>query len=790
MFVGVRIGMSPGATTPGAPGDPVPPLPGGSGTVDLSSGASLAFPEGNLEQDLAGSQLALQTTWSAAADGNNLFFPLSADGVTAFFAHLRLPMELRNTSNRFALVSGFSDSSSDFFTLSYFGAAQGTPGLRNRMVAGVRTQTASSLEITEEDFLIVATTGASATQLRLDWYGPDGSRHAGGLSGSFGPVNISSTDGFFTLGANAGVAADPMPADGYPDNVALGWPGEIRACGFVKSGEPGVPIPEAVWQEIATGDDVAAALSGTVPLFLRVFDGTAASLAAPGPGDMTHASTAWPLVASLRPGGSVGRSALSGWLRPDRHADGFVYGIAAGETSREVTLAGTADAALDGQAVRVRLVYEDGTIAVDWTSLGTISGGAFSGTVSVPYGLDRGWIGATQYDLGDGEIVAEDRDRWGVGWKIMPLGQSQLAVHMLKITHRGRKTSNALVSYAHENPRMVNSPASLLPSLHRLGRGWTLSDGASAFADQLAALGVGCPVMILPDAVDGTGPDSLLDDSSGARNWSELSGRLAAFGHDVSCVVMNWATQGWSTRGSVAETLEALIYGTGSYGGTVDHCLNDELRAGWQFGLSPATRHAQGNHEYARQPQIDYANAAGLSVGLPVSDYAITTLDDVHPDGNKTGNITMGARLALLAAQMMGVATPAKPHFTGAMRAGGTIAVSVSLPNGGSLYSPAPTALTGFQVDEGSGWTGAGFTAAINGNAVLLTRDSGAFPAGTQLRYLANGETRNGLDGTDEDRIVSGMLYETWAGDILGLGVPVLGSVSGGAWVSGWSAVT
>ncbi len=94
---------------------------------------------------------------------------------------------------------------------------------------------------------------------------------------------------------------------------------------------------------------------------------------------------------------------------------------------------------------------------------------------------------------------------------------------------------------------------------------------------------------------------------------------------------------------------------------------------------------------------------------------------------------------------MVGGNTPVKPHFTGAVRA------------------------------------------AIVGDEVVLTRESDDFPAGTEVRCLANGEWR---DGTDQDPIISGMLYETWAGDNLGLGVPLLGLVSGGQLVSSWSVKT
>jgi len=50
------------------------------------------------------------------------------------------------------------------------------------------------------------------------------------------------------------------------------------------------------------------------------------------------------------------------------------------------------------------------------------------------------------------------------------------------------------------------------------------------------------------------------------------------------------------------------------------------------------------------------------------------------------------------------------------------------------------------------------------------------------VTYLHNGETRAANDGTAEDRIVNGILYEAVANDKLNLGLPVVGSLSGGKW--------
>lgn len=123
-------------------------------------------------------------------------------------------------------------------------------------------------------------------------------------------------------------------------------------------------------------------------------------------------------------------------------------------------------------------------------------------------------------------------------------------------------------------------------------------------------------------------------------------------------------------------------------------------------------------------------------------------------------------------------------------RSGATLTVGVSLQNGGTLTSPTPGALRSFQVDEGSTgtWSSAGFTAAISGNSVVLTRSTGTWAANTKVRYLQGLEDRASGDSATEDLIINSALYETWAADVIGRGLPVLGSNTGSAWEPNWEA--
>lgn len=110
------------------------------------------------------------------------------------------------------------------------------------------------------------------------------------------------------------------------------------------------------------------------------------------------------------------------------------------------------------------------------------------------------------------------------------------------------------------------------------------------------------------------------------------------------------------------------------------------------------------------------------------------------------------------------------------------------------MFSPAPDALRSFLVDDG-GVTGnqtaaeGGFSAAISGNSVVLTKNSGAWAAATTVAYAAELEYRlhDGTD-TEEIAIMAGALYETWTPDIRGYGLPVLGSKTDGNWTPNFTA--
>ncbi|MBD3343689.1 MAG: hypothetical protein GF401_01350 [Chitinivibrionales bacterium] len=97
-----------------------------------------------------------------------------------------------------------------------------------------------------------------------------------------------------------------------------------------------------------------------------------------------------------------------------------------GGNSAEVTVSGKY--AGDPDAIQARVVdHGTNTAVVDWTTLtSSLSGGEFSGTLTVPQG---GWYNIqVRSRSSSGDILAEDKDtnKWGVGINVLCIGQSNM----------------------------------------------------------------------------------------------------------------------------------------------------------------------------------------------------------------------------------------------------------------------------------------------------------------------------------------------------------------------------
>lgn len=773
------------------------------GEFDLMTpSGSLRFPpENNLFAEDPEHALALvqpATPWPT------MFAPGTSE---AFFLTARLPIDKRRpmsntvaTTMVYALFGGLEEGSSAFRALMH-NRSDGTKAKRNVIDVRSGSATLSTSPIDEDAFLIVLR--SDATSIWAEWYSlADGSVHAGAQSA------MNNTHRFSPSSPQSPVVGGFHPSPTMPNTGnSKEWPGEIELVGYYRGAST-----QQDWQAIALGADPRVQLphADTDMAYFRRLDGTATTLAPPsGVADTSEALVPW--NGSIEPGSQLRRQTDSDYLLIDEvgGGEGHVFGLRSddGWTSRQIPISGTA-AGHTGQ-VEVAVVHaQSGQLVADWTDMGPIADSVWSGTVTVP--KTDGWVFAVARATDRPSEVVQARDRFGVGWKVLQLGQSQTAIYL----GSERPTSLALQpSHLHSATYVTTDNQVDEPALFQYIGGHPAQGGApsfhvglAGFVNQLRVFDASTPIMVIDAAVPGSSPEQLCVDTVPGRSWSILQDKLDDYGNDISVVAMNWITSGW---GASATTMEALVFGTGAgYDGWLStaggdasqvHSLAQGLLPGFAFGLSPGTRASSAQHHAARIAQVKYANQeprGPIVVGPPVGDFFIDggphQPGGADPNGFEA-NTTFGSRQAVLVARAVGLDSSQNSCFDKASLSsdGTTITVTAVLPNGGSLYSPAPTNLRNFLVADANAVDPAkGFSARIAGNTVVLTKNSGTWTPGTRVRYLANGENNLSDDHELERALMDGMVYETWSPDILGKGLPVTGMLADGAWVPEFDVVT
>lgn len=464
--------------------------------------------------------------------------------------------------------------------------------------------------------------------------------------------------------------------------------------------------------------------------------------------------------------------------------DGLVIGLVPGQSTASVEFKGTI--ANEGDAVQVRVLRQgDDTVVQDWTTIATPSGvGSWSGTITLPRADD--WWYAEVRPAGNPTAIATLSEKFAVGYKIMLLGQSQMRI-MAGTNGSGTYTMDA---GNHDTASLYswqeyNAGGAAGTETFYLVNAANGSDGIRAFVDQFRAFDADTPLMIMIEAVSGTSILQFLDDAETGRAFSDLTDKTAKYGGDVSVVAPSWITANASPLDG--DTGIEILLGIDTHGEAVDHDLTDALQAGFGYGVTPGTRHRYRSAMGYSKQEVDWANANAYTVGPIVTDYEIAAGDSAHPNNDGQGNVRLGARLAITAARVLDLDDSENPSLAAVYRSfdGTKIIITTNRPNGGSLYSPAPLALRGFEVQENGGsYETTGFSAEIVGNTVELTRNSGTWAAAENLVVgkIPNFDEVNPVVALNEQALVAGELYETWADDVLGLGLPVHGQLVSSNW--------
>jgi hypothetical protein len=502
-----------------------------------------------------------------------------------------------------------------------------------------------------------------------------------------------------------------------------------------------------------------------------------------------------------------------------------VIALVKGATTAEVRFRGTVGGA-DG-TVQIRLRgWNTGAVEHDWFDLVASSGGVFDGVKALPVCQDFWWRADARVQ--NGATVTTFAGRFGVGHDWAFEGQSQMTGAMGASGGPVWYTPNP----ANFNTAVVNLWQPGVGGVYANDRvllldGVNGGDTAYAFLDTIRQWIPTGPIRLTMEAVVALPAMSLVSEDYATRKWADWTAKINQHGKAKTGVIFNHGTadathfnhhaapkhdKWWGIMLGTETSYTSYSLGTPTF--TIHHDFLGSMAEGVRFILSPLTHHnddRNGGMWNFRSGQVGAAHALGITVGPPLPDWPLEHGNSPHTSVSMESNAVMGVRMAIAAAMDLDLVDLTFPTVTAAVRSADGLAIdlTVTLPNGGTLFSPTPGNVYGFEVSENGGakWTvdsgdtvdgDDGFTAAIvaGTNKIRLTKDGGgtwALTTGNALRVRQRNDpgtystvtpaTTTTATAANEVERAARLPYESWAFDPLGRGLPVLGRYDGdGHW--------
>ncbi|OWJ69811.1 hypothetical protein CDV50_15940 [Haematobacter massiliensis] len=510
---------------------------------------------------------------------------------------------------------------------------------------------------------------------------------------------------------------------------------------------------------------------------------------------------------------------------PNLDMDGWVYGLV-GETqlanqSRPVTFTGPAHQSLNGMAVQFRLIGAGSEAVTGWVDAGTIAGGAWSITATIP--ATDFWCWREVRLTANPEVVARSVGRCAVGYKHLLVGPSSLA--------RGTQAPDPGAVYGAdfvmpptpdvgkvayctfwEGQRQVASGADGAAARYGItGTGPAPSNntnpatfrnaGQMVLSQQLCSMVPGIHAIInAAEAGRGVwgGSRNLLKMQS---EIDQLMTMISLAGNDITVLLFNEVVD----AGSATQTLAAALRG-GAPGQLMK--FDDVILPGYRL----VNASARGQQAATANPATDQFIQSARQFAAEGGITSVVSLSrmDLRTEANLLGQLSAHpkqsvANGAILQTSITGMALasalgsgPNVPHF-GQARFGNAartnIIVQVVAANGGSISSINPGNISGFLfMDVAAGTTSSQIIATLSGNNVTIVRPGGqAFPANTKVRltpslyHSAGGYFQNwpgngqpgatAMDDVGDQTVFEGIVWESYPAGIFGYGLPVMGQV-------------
>lgn len=616
----------------------------------------------------------------------------------------------------------------------------------------------------------------------LDYWDCDtGTKYAGTTYDATGFVGWLATNAGSYIQIGTGGVTNSAPAvSAFNPTIKFGWDGDIGLTGYYTGS-----LSDAACQNIALGVDLPTATTAANWKYVREFDGSSATLAKPSwaSGDTTSAAEAVASGLEIERGSSI--VSRGSYITIDRKVagDAHVDAVIPGQDTKAVAISGKVRSLPANDDIEVRFLTTDGIPVTTWKRVASVitTDTTWSGVVNVPKSpvpyVRQARLASQK---GDPTKWILDASRFGVGYRILVIGQSQIA--NLRGTGRGLvykgQTRFSFIEQVAEAATDF-SAANCLVMNERVA---PIGDGIIGIMNAIDYAGVDAVCAVETQCVGGTASLDWINDSLSGRSWTPMLRSNEIMDGDRSCVIWAWDPADQAT--SYTQVLDAVFCGTGASASN-HYVFGAKSDGGTQVGATvvymPAQRQngnrtTEGDSDDAATSGIrrDEGVAWALSKPFGVVGAAPVDLelqDSLHPSTSlASGTERHGQQIGFSAVRGVRQDLSTNPVIDGTsfVANGGrtTFDFKVKLPNFGTLTNGL-----GATFDNGADkavriielstdnitWSKSGFTAAISGrDKVTVTKSSGSWPTPA----AATGTITFSAVGTEGDTItVAGVVF-------------------------------
>ena len=200
------------------------------------------------------------------------------------------------------------------------------------------------------------------------------------------------------------------------------WPGDIEFVAMFKD----FAFSDAQISQIALGADPLVLAGAKKPFLYRKFDGTPATYSAPPTvtTDTNPAAQPWAGGSFLYPGSTFRRQSTANYILANMFSHRWVFPFDTETELSQVPFSGVGGGFTG--AVEIKVYHSvTGVVVRDWTTVGSLSAGKWSGTIELPAGKDKAWWVYSYRSKTTPTIIGHCRQKFGVGLRIGFMGQSQ-----------------------------------------------------------------------------------------------------------------------------------------------------------------------------------------------------------------------------------------------------------------------------------------------------------------------------------------------------------------------------